>query len=61
METEKIPIDNLPIYKYIIINLSTKCALYGLEYKTLTFNTYDSAENLANQLCNSYMIVKISI
>ena len=41
--------------KYIIIDLSTDKALYGIENKTIQFSTYEAAEELAKQLCRNYI------
>lgn len=50
--------------KYIIIDLKTTKALYGINNKTLSFSTYDIAEEVAKQFFNEksdYLIISCYI
>ena len=48
--------------KYIIIDLNTKKALYGLNGITLTFSTEIAAQELAIQMCSkNYLVVAIRL
>ena len=48
--------------KYIIIDLTTYKALYGLKGITLNFSTEESAQELAIQMCSrNYLVVTINL
>jgi hypothetical protein len=46
--------------EYIIINMDTKRAIYGLERKTVRFSTELAAEEFAKQICENYLVVGIT-
>lgn len=44
---------------WIVIDNRTTKALYGLEGKTLTFNSKEEADNFGKQICLSFISVEI--
>jgi hypothetical protein len=47
--------------EYIIIDLRTKRALYGLLGKTIKFSNEAAAEEFGKQICFEYLVVGILI
>lgn len=49
--------------KFIIVNIITKKALYGIKDKTLIFSTYDAAYEVAIQFfenVNDFRVIEIN-
>jgi hypothetical protein len=45
--------------EYIIIDLKTNKALYGLSGKTIKFSTEKAANEFGKQICLNYIVVEI--